>query len=336
MFTYRDVVQNRILQHILFWIASFVVLVYIFKVSVRPAKIDFIYTFFFMLPLVGVVYVNSILLIPRVLSRRYYIQYVFWLALLFFLGSFFYLRLFVDWIDVILPDYFFVAYYNAFDYLLFLGIFLFVSSLLKLAKSWFKMIELEKENQRYALKALQSKVNPHFFFNSLNTLYGMSLKKDADLPETILSLSDLMRYSLYEADKEKVSLDDEVRFLRNYMHLQRRRISKPEAVTFNVIGDVQEEFVAPHIFLSFIENAFKHHGDSKDPSFVIFVELRVEKSKLCFKCQNSVLGNIVSGNGEGLGLENTKRRLKHLYPGKHQIKIIREDKLFSVYLDLIF
>lgn len=254
--------------------------------------------------------------------------------MLFTLGSFFYVRIFVDWIDILLPDYFFVAFYNSFDYLIFIGIFLFVSSLLKLAKSWFKLVELEKDNQQYALKALQSKVNPHFFFNSLNSLYAMSLKKDNDLPDTILTLSDLMRYSLYQSDLEEVKLEDEVRFLHNYIDLQKRRVAIPGKVTFNVLGELADKVVSPHIFLSFIENAFKHHGDNTNSEFVIFIELKVERKSIQFKCQNSVIGEIATSSGEGLGIKNTKQRLNHLYPSKHQIRIQNDDHLFSVYLSL--
>lgn len=318
---YQMIIQNKATQHVLFWIASFIVLLNVLKVSASPQKIDIIYTFFFQLPLILAVYVNGLLIIPRVLSKKRYLVYAFWLAFILSLGSLFYLQLFESWIDIILPDYFFIAYYTFWDYILFLAGYVFVSTLLKLAKSWFRLLEVEKENKSNSLKLLQKQLNPHFLFNTLNIIYGMAIKQTKELPEVIIKLSDLMRYSLYDSEKATVPLEDEIKFLENYVDLQKQRLSQPDKINLHIIGQGQKLSIAPMLMTPFVENAFKHHGDSRSTSFFIHIQLEQRNLELIFTCKNSVIEKADKPNPPGIGIENTKNRLALLYPNAHHLSL---------------
>ncbi|HYQ57787.1 MAG TPA: histidine kinase, partial [Draconibacterium sp.] len=203
-------IKDRVLQHILFWGLSFLILMNVLKVSAEVKQIDLIYTAVFHLPIVCVVYLNLNLLFPLLWERGNYFGYSFAVVILVALGSGFYLLLFDRLIDYVFRGYYFIAYYSFWDISLFFAIYLFISSLLHLARGWFRAEELEKEKSQSELKALKSQINPHFLFNSLNSIYSMARKQSKEVPDKIVQLSDLMRHIIYESDADFIALEKEV------------------------------------------------------------------------------------------------------------------------------
>ena len=220
----------RILQHLLFWVISFFILVRFFNTSNQVEKIDVIYTLIFHVSLLTGVYINLILLIPHFLRKKKYLIYVLLLIATIAGTSGFNLITFDKWIDYILPGYYFISFYDFADILKFVVIYISLTTLLKLSKGWFMLMEtnqqlmkVEQEKTKTELMALRSQINPHFLFNSLNSIYSLAMKGSEKTPKIILLLSDLMRYMLYETNEELVPLKKEVQYLENYIELQKLR-----------------------------------------------------------------------------------------------------------------
>ena len=158
----RRLTRNRLFQHILFWCFSFLVLLNILKVSSEVKQIDLIYTAIFHLPILLIVYLNLKVLIPRLLEKAKYLVYGIFSLILVTAGAGFYILLFGNWIDYIFHGYYFIAYYSFWDISIYFAVFLVLTSLLHLARGWFRLQEMETEKTETELRALRSQINPHF------------------------------------------------------------------------------------------------------------------------------------------------------------------------------
>ena len=334
--TFKGLLKNRILQHILFWCLSFLILTNILKVSVEIKKIDLIYTAIFHVPIVLIVYLNLKLLFPVFLEKGKYFLYSISVLALISLGAGFYIILFDNWIDHIFSGYYFIAYYGFSDISLYFVIYIFVSSLLRLARGWFQLQELEKEKTVAELKALKSQVNPHFLFNSLNSIYSLARKNSPTVPEKVIQLSDLMRHVIYNSDDDFILLSKEVEMVRNYIELQNLRTPENEKIEIEVTGEVDGKNVAPLIFLPFVENSFKHGLKSGAKNPFVKIKIEVIENDLIFDIENSKgkAPEINETKYRGIGIENVKKRLDLIYPGRHSLKITETENTFIVVLQI--
>ena len=333
------VVQNRGFQHLIFWGLSFYILLTLFAYDKEEIeRVDWVYTTLFHLTLLPAVYLNLFWLIPKLLRKNYFFAYL--MAVIATIGGSIYFHQFVfDYLaDRITPGYYFISYYNNWEIARFTGIYLGVSSLLKLSKSWFRVNENEKQLAKLRgekldaeLHALKTQIDPHFLFNSLNTLYSLAIESDAKTPEYIMKLSENLRYILYECSEKQIPVEKEIRFIENYLSLQRLRSDRGNLFKLtcrNLNPDLQ---VAPLMFIPFIENAFKH-GDKKKK---IHIVLRQEGQKLQFQVENykSMTRKVKFGSG-GIGIANTRKRLRNLYPKKHELIIDDGKEKFCIHLEL--
>jgi len=333
----------RILQHLAFWVLSFFVFLSLFKTGAKPEKVDYIYTVLFQLSLVPAVYLNLELLLPRLGNRKRSLLYIILLAAIVFLFAWLNYNFFAKWSAKVFPDYFFISYFTFKEIVFFFIIYIVITSLLKLSKSWFfvselqkELLEKEKQKTEIELKALKAQINPHFFFNTLNSIYSMALDKDDRLPTTVLQLSELMRYFLYESKDNFVPLEKELAVAENYIALQKIRSGKELSVDLHKEGDVSGQKIAPLLLITFLENAFKHGAKGSSGNTFIRLDIKVEKSKLDFKVENNkgIIDEIDKSEHNGLGLQNIKRQLELLYPGKHQLNIKDQHDRFTVALQL--
>ena len=164
---------------------------------------------------------------------------------------------------------------------------------------------------------LKNQINPHFLFNTLNNISCLAQIDGAETQEAIMQLSDLLRYAMYESNKPKVHLDGEVEFMRNYIELMKLRCNEKTTVDtqFTILNPQQE--VAPLLFISLVENAFKHGVNSNEPA-IIDIRLTQEGDSLVFLCDNTNNPKPTKDrSGSGIGLANTRRRLDLLYPGRY-------------------
>ena len=333
---FNRLVNNRIFQHILFWCLSFLILMNILKVSADIKRIDLIYTAIFHIPIFLIVYLNLKVLFPLFLEKSKYILYGIFVSGAVILVAGFYIVLFDKWIDYILTGYYFIAYYSFWDISLYFVVYIFLTSLFRLARGYFRLHEIEKEKTLTELKALKSQINPHFLFNSLNSIYSLARKNSTQTPEKVVQLSDLMRHIIYESDVDFIPLEKEVEMVKNYIELQNLRTSERNKIKLKVLGKIEDKKIAPLLFLPFVENSFKH--GLKGGAQNIFVEIRIEVSGsiLNFEIENSKgkTSEVTDSKYKGIGIENVKKRLELIYPNSHLLKISDNKNTFKVLLQV--
>ncbi|MEM6641373.1 MAG: histidine kinase [Bacteroidota bacterium] len=324
--------KTRWLQHLVFWIFSFYVIGSYFSISNELKLIDFIYSGFFHFPLILMVVVNVRLLIPRVLLKEKYLLYGLF-AGISIVGAYLLHQLIFDFLIPVLPtDLYIVSFADSKVLFSIFGGYLVVSTLLKLSKSWYQLQQLEKENLFLELNTLKMQINPHFLFNCLNSIYSLARKKNEQTPGVILMLSDLMRYMIYEVADDKVSIENEVEAIKNYLDLQKLRVEKITDIQFNVDVDDFNQQLAPLLFFPLIENSFKHGLGEEAKSNYVHITLSCAEQRLTFMVRNNKkkVDDIERGKYGGIGLENVKKRLQLIYGEKAALQISNEKSTFEV------
>jgi len=214
-----------------------------------------------------------------------------------------------------LPDYFRAGYFSLMTVSLLLclmaiGIALSVRYMMRRSERKQKEVEAE-------LAWLKNQINPHFLFNTLNNISSLAQIDSDQTQEAIMQLSDLLRYAMYETNKPKVRLDGEVEFMRNYIELMKLRCNEMTKVNAQFIMHNAQLEIAPLLFISLVENAFKHGMNSNAPA-TIDIRLEQQDNMLVFNCDNTNTPKPTKDrSGSGIGLENTRRRLDLLYPGRY-------------------
>jgi LytS/YehU family sensor histidine kinase len=195
---------------------------------------------------------------------------------------------------------------------------------------WFQALKSEKTKAELAL--LKTQINPHFFFNTLNNLYGLTVEQSKDAPQVVLKLSEMMRYTIYEGKKEVVNLNQEIAYLNNYIELQKIRFHKNVVIEFKHKTDANYE-IAPLLFIVSLENAFKHGVDSLRENAFIKMNLIAENDEISFSIENNFDPKEVSSE-RGIGIENLKKRLALSYPNKYNFLTIIENGIYKSSLKL--
>ncbi|WP_051052853.1 sensor histidine kinase [Fulvivirga imtechensis] len=207
-----------------------------------------------------------------------------------------------------------------------------------LAIQWFKqnnaITSLEKEKIQTELDLLKQQINPHFFFNTLNNLYSLSLTKSDKTPEMIMRLSELMRYVIYKGKEEQVNIIQEVRYIEDYIHLQHLRLHKKVTLKFEKVIEDDNLMLPPLLLIILVENAYKHGVEPAEAESFLNIHLRSTGKSLTFICENSFEPQ--QQGKRGIGLNNLKRRLELLFPGKHQLHIEHDQKKYNAALKIFF
>ncbi len=195
-----------------------------------------------------------------------------------------------------------------------------------------KLLELEKKSLEHQLEYLRYQINPHFFMNTLNNIHALVDIDPAKAQETILELSKMMRFVLYEGDKQGVSLTREFEFIRTYIKLMRLRYSDKVKITIDLPTEAPDKNIPPLMLISFVENAFKHGISYQHESF-INIKVEVEQEHLHFLCSNSKADKPNKEKG-GVGLTNVKQRLNLLYDNRYTLNIQDTQNVYTVELIL--
>ena len=211
-----------------------------------------------------------------------------------------------------------------------------ITSMLYVTQKWAEQQEQVKNSQisqlQTELKYLRLQINPHFLFNGLNTIYGSIDRGNSSARNMLVQFSDLLRYNLYDADVDLIAIDKEAKHLRNYVALQKARSNDNLEVTLDinyVNGDVK---VAPLIFMTFVENAFKYASRGDRALNRVMISLNQTADKILFECMNTYdEGESSTG---GIGLPNATRRLELLYKGRYKLDIKNENNVYTVQLTL--
>jgi len=202
-----------------------------------------------------------------------------------------------------------------------------VFDIIRFYSKWFKS-EIEKLNlERDFLKA---QLNPHFLFNTLNNLYGLSLRNDPQTPEVVMQLSEMMRYILYESNAEQVPLTRELEFLKNYVLLEKMRYKNNKNIVFDLDdSNIDTQMIAPLLTFTFVENGFKYSLKPKHDGF-LRINVFINNNIFHFSIINDKEENREERKFSGIGTVNIRKRLELLYPGKHELKIEDQGKSFFV------
>ncbi|MBB6325791.1 LytS/YehU family sensor histidine kinase [Algoriphagus iocasae] len=196
------------------------------------------------------------------------------------------------------------------------------------------ILRLKKEKKQAELMHLKSQVNPHFFFNTLNNLYGLVEKDPEKAQQLILKLSDLMRYSIYEGQNNWVSLGEEITYLENYMDLHRMRYHKEIAIRFDVEVEDKDIEIMPLLFIIMVENAFKHGVEKLRRDAFVHIRLKASKKLIDFEIENNFDVDDINQN-EGIGLKNLRKRLELVYLDKHELEITNSQSgIYKIRLSL--
>ncbi|MEO8886302.1 MAG: sensor histidine kinase [Mucilaginibacter sp.] len=341
--------KRRVFWHFLVWagLISFAMFMMrnVFKLSMHHVLIEYL---LYGIVNISLFYLNYLVLIPQYLNRKRYGLYLaailsaivmygfikYGIALFFKDDQFFRPRR-RDGPPMGMQEMNFIGYFVSTVFTSI--IFIFFSVVLKLFVDWFvnERVQRDLENQRLSaeLSFLKSQINPHFLFNSLNSIYSLAYQRSDTTPDAILKLSEIMRYMLYECNDNTVDLSKELHYLQNFIDLQKIRLGDKAYVDFKIEGKVTNQKIAPLLLIAFIENAFKH-GVASDASSPIQLYVSILANQLQFYVHNKKHKNNTDAVG-GIGLNNVKRRLDLLYPGKYNLDIHDEKDTYTCELSLV-
>lgn len=282
-----------------------------------------------------IVYINFYFLIPKLFSSNkllYWLSVFVAMALFAFVHAKYRIWLF-DTYQVGAENSGRLSY-HLFPNFLNAGRFVLISVLLKFTVDWFdqqkELVQAKVDKLQAELKFLKSQINPHFLFNTLNNLYSLALKKSDKTPDAILRLSEMMEYMIYDSNEEKVRLAKDIEHLNNYIELESIRTSG-KRFSFHKYGDIGDQQIAPFLFLPLVENVFKHGLNNASDSGSAL--LNVTDEELTFKIENEKRSGY-QAKEKGTGLDNLRKRLNHLYVGKHSLEITETDNRFNATLKI--
>jgi hypothetical protein len=331
--------QNNIIYHILFWAILYLVLI-----SIDGKEHGLIFTMgtglvtisFFAL----IVYLNLVYLFPQYLQNKS----LFWHLVSIAVAA-----------TMLTPIKSFILYFVHYDHpetrnfilenqgFFFLSFFFIGigSSIYYIMNEWLKgqrdTSELKNKTLQSELNFLKSQINPHFLFNTLNNLYALTLKKSDLAPEIVLRLSEMMRYMLYECNERRVPLRKEINYVKNYLELEKLRQGKKFNIKFELDGEIEDQKIAPLMFIPFLENSFKHGVNNQLTDGFVEIHLQIEKDNVRVEIENSKAPTLPSPSGKksgGIGLVNVKRRLDLLYSNNYVLEIENNPNTYKVQLEL--
>lgn len=345
------ILQRRWLSHIIFWLSVFILQSLISEAPYEDFYKTFIHVGVMLLPQILASYWLVYFMIPKLIYKKKYLFFVLIFALSIYLFSVLARVLVVYLIEEInsnstfkqegfweiLQDWKMLA--NPYFFRVFLMAL--VMLIIKLLKENFEEKNLRELSERKKVTAelnfFKAQIHPHFMFNTLNNLYLLTLKKSDKAPDTVLKLSEMLDYMLYQCNDPFVSIEKESKLIHNYIDLEKLRYGNRLSLTIVEKIDDPKTLVAPLILISLIENAFKHGASASLENPIINIEMNVQNNILLFSIyntRNKVEQSNDSSYKKGIGLSNTKSQLQLIYPNKHHLKIDIKDYSYTVNLKI--
>jgi len=332
---------NKTIYHLAFWLLAYLFWVFIFRngtlVLTHAITIQFCYLVF----IAANYYFNELYTIPFLLNKKRYIAF----GLCFITGITLTSLLRVP-VSVLVNIYVFKTgnisfdylsiFYNSFINILFWVVIILTGKMVaEKIRSQIYIEQIEKERSTNELNFLRAQFNPHFLFNSINSIYGHIDKSNKGARDMLLVFSEMLRYQLYECNVEQIELDREVNYIKNYIALQKSRMDERIKVSFyanNINGNIK---IAPLLLITFIENAFKYVGFNESKENIVDISLGYNDGDLWFRIFNTKDTFInPTEKSSGLGIANTKRRLELIYPDKHHLTINEQEDSYEITLTL--
>ena len=332
---------NKSVYHLGFWSLAYFFWVYIFRnntlVLAHAITIQFCYLVF----IAANYYFNSLYTIPRLLNRKKYLPFV--VAFLGMIVATAWLRVPVSYsvhkylfriqdIKFNVLNVFYESFINIFFWVFFIVA---AKMMIDRVRSQVYIEQIEKEKAANELNFLRAQFNPHFLFNSINSIYGYIDKSNKEARGMLLTFSDMLRYQLYECNVERIDMERELNYIKNYVDLQKSRINEQIQVRFTVNNMYNNIQVPPLILITFIENAFKYVGFNEGSENRIEICLDYVDGNLKFSVFNTKDNFIKKDqHSSGLGIANTRRRLELLYPGKYSLDILDTNTDYTISLTI--
>ncbi len=336
--------QNRGLlkykvHHLLFWMLVFGIWYFLRYDDYRVPGRAFQVTLIKVVDLAAMIYITNYVLVPHLFYKKRYGWFVFLFIVMVLTSSMtkmYVLGRIMDapqlysftgnlkqrFYDNIIPHFFLVIAGAA------------VKVMYDYSQLQQRMAETAKEKAEAELNFLKSQINPHFLFNSLNSVYFLIDKTNTAARQSLHKFSDMLRYQLYEVNGARIPVEKEISYLQDYVDLQKLRKDEDYAVTLNYTPRVKDFMIEPLLLIPFVENAFKHVSAHPGRQNFINVYLDRHNGEFEFTAENSKEGSKTSDPYSGIGLANVKRRLELLYPGKHELSIVDTSDRYRVNLKL--
>lgn len=335
----------RIIWHVLFWLLVLIFYTFYFGHQKGYYWLTFQFVIFLLPVAIATAYLFNYYLIPNFLFQKKIKTFIL-LSIYAVIGSFYMISLIIfPFFIISKSDVNFAVLDKSFldIYFLLVGLYMAIlfAILIKLLKSSYEKqnlhLQLLKEKTEAELEMLRSQINPHFLFNTLNNIYTLSMKKSELTPEVVLKLSEMLDYLLYECNATKVKLKSEIKLIENYLYLQQIRFGDRLKIHFKKDNLSRDQQIAPMLLLPFIENSFKHGVGKHRLDAWIEIELSSRSNNIIFKVKNSQSKSDTSTKAStsgGIGLSNVKKRLRLIYPQKHDLNIENIEKEYNVQLKL--
>lgn len=327
----KTVFLKKLTMHSLVWLA---VVLFRTLLIAPPFNFEIVLMRSFLLTMVYIIVFYAIAYIHKYLFEyKKYAYYSFALLIIFLLGVQFFQ--FVMQIIQSEQGVFFPIFSNNIGYVR-VGFIMLVSVFYQVIRSRQRIVmqkkAIELEKSKVELQHLKQQMNPHFFFNTLNNIYGLTYNKDDRAPQIILMLSEAMRYIIYETNHSFVSLQKEVSFISSYIHLEKLRLPSALSLSFHYDLTDTNHVIAPLILLPLIENCFKHVDVSSNGE--IEISLWMEQNKLFLSTRNTYNFQEETQSVKGIGTDNLKKRLEMIYSEKYQLEVHKDKNNYFVLLSI--
>lgn len=351
--TLNQPAYKRTFLHVLFWLAVLTILTVIYGAGMPGYWLTIGIVGMFLPIHIGYFYLIAYVIIPRFFDRKQYLAFAAYLVLIVVGATVAFRLLEILVADPIIynavretdptfvwhkldgtfrqqfskPSYLISAFEQT-------NIFVWIALSVKFFKMWYDRRQAAMEAE---LNFLKGQLHPHFLFNTLNNLYALTLKQSPQSPGVVMGLAEILRYMLYEANTEIVQLERDMSILKSYIELEKIRYEERLDIHFSVNGLSPEQTIAPLLILPLVENAFKHGASEQIGQAWINMDLRVKGNALKFKISNSKPETPHRDDRPhhvSIGLANVRKRLEILYPSAHHLKIMDEEDVFAVILEI--
>ncbi len=337
--------KKNIIIQLIFWSLLFMLTNRLISLNATNNQ-DFILSIGIVFSLAGISYLNALVLVPKLLTRKKYLLYTIIILGILILMSSLFVRL--DLTPILPPKremrpemHSPIFLHPKFVLIFFINsLFIFVSTIIRLsldfAQKERQRIQSEKERLLIETQYLRSQMNPHFFLNALNNLQYINRFLPKQSEKYINTLAEMMRYVTYDCKNDKVQIEKEIEYIKNYIYFQQ---VKDDEITVNFKTEIQdkETLIEPMLLMPFVENAFKYGVFEDAKKHPIFIIIKQDKKAIYFSCKNSI-NHATQTNSDpsysGLGIQNVKDRLNASYPNKYDLQIVNDDNNFTINLRL--
>lgn len=347
--------SRRIIYHLIFW--TVVSLLYYLSYRRLDPENAWILVSKDLFSVVTIFYITSYFIIPRFLLDRGTLFLALWIIITYFwwsIGTYlmcYYLHHFGTpnerlkiYVKIVIENglvgiisWHKLPFY-VLDYVYFTALPLGLKLMQTLLNEKNRGIKLQRDNLELEIDFLKSQINPHFLFNTLNNIHSMVIASDQAAADTVLHLSSLMKYTLYQSDEKEVSLEKEIRFINNYLMLEKIRYNEKVKLLININVPENDLGIAPLILFPFVENAFKHGPDKSSLNSEIKISIQLERDRLLFHIANSVLTDQKKSEPDnyygGIGITNVLKRLEINYKGNYELSKGIKDGCYEVTLSV--